>query len=162
VPARGVCISSTLLARLWPGLVGDGRSAVDGPIAGDCWVGVGVDDDATPLVEESLLPAPRRYRPGWGLAWASVMENERSGSDVEKLIIVGISSTMDFLIAGSTLAGKEGPGSERLDEPDVDTVESDEEDWCDGCDCLEGWASCCCCCWRVGRFGAGADVDLFS
>lgn len=166
-------MSSTLLARLWPGLTGAGKSAtvngvtlfgrvtpemVDGPIAGDCWVGVGVDEPAAPLFEESVLLALRRYRPGEGFVGASDSDKDRSGTEVERVIEAGKLSTTDFLKSLSSLAENEGATSERFDEPDVDTVESDDEDGCEGWPnraVFAGWASCSAC-WF------GADVDLFS
>lgn len=141
-------MSSTLLARLWPGRACDGKSAtpsggtllerdtpvvVGAPIDGGCWVGVGVDDDAVPLLEESVLPAARRYRPGEGFTGASDIESERSGTAVESEIGAGLASPTGFLVSTSSLIVKDGATSEALDEPEVETVESDDDDGCDGC-----------------------------
>lgn len=86
------------------------------------------------------------------------MDNERSGPDVD-MELERLSMT-DFLKSPSSRAEKEGAASERLEEPEVDTVESDDEDAC------VGWprrgevvAGACCCC-RVGV--CWAEVDLFS
>lgn len=74
-PWRGVCISSTLLARLCPGRAGVCKSSagvttalvvlgvvgpVDGEMAGDCWVGVRAVEDAVMVFEESLRRPPLR------------------------------------------------------------------------------------------------------
>ena len=42
----------------WLGRVPDGGLVA--PTKGDCWVGVGVEDEAVPLAEESVLLAVRR------------------------------------------------------------------------------------------------------
>jgi hypothetical protein len=94
----------------------------------ELWVGV-VAPVGT-LEDESVLPAPRRYRPGEGFTGASLLiENERSGIVVDS-VIDGAILSMGFLMSLSSLVPAGGPAEERLEEPDVDTVESDEE---------EGW-----------------------
>lgn len=173
-PPREICMSSTLLARWWPGLTGRGRSdtfnggtllcraapeKADAPIDGDCWVGVGVDEEAVPLLLESVLPAPRRYLPGEGFTGASDREKERSGTEVESVIEAGKLSTADFLRSLSSLEGNAGATSERLDEPEVDTVESDEDEGCEGWPSRGGLAGGPKC-WGVCWFGA--DEDLLS
>jgi hypothetical protein len=78
------------------------------------------------LVDESVRPAPLLYRPGDGLTGRSPTEKERSGTEVERV--------MDEakLSAGFRLSPSrgicEGLAKERLDEPEVETVESEEED----------------------------------
>jgi hypothetical protein len=128
-------------------------------VDGELWVGVGVDEDVEVLLVESALPAPRRYRPGEGFTGASEeMLNDRSGTDMERVNEDDNASTADFLAPLSSFAGNDGAASERFDEPDVDTVESDDEDG------YVGWPSrvafvdwaCSRVCWL------GADEDRFS
>lgn len=87
------------------------------------------------------------------------MDKERSGTGVESAMAPERLSMTDFLKSPSSLAEKDGAASERLEEDDVDTVESeDEEAWV-------GWTArgtfaacsggCCCCCGCAG-------VDLVS
>lgn len=74
---------------------------------------------------------------------------------MERFIVGGTSSTMDLLTETSSLAANVGVTKERFEEPEVDTVESDEEEGCEGwpsLDGLAGWVDC----WF------GADDDLFS
>jgi hypothetical protein len=80
------------------------------------------------LVDESVLPAPLLYRPGEGLTGRSPTEKERSGTEVEMLIDEAKLSA-GFRLSPS-LGMCAGLPRERLDEPEVDTVESEEE---------EGW-----------------------
>lgn len=82
-------------------------------------------------------------------------ERVRSGSVVERLSVGGTSSTMDFLAEVSSLAANVGVAKERFEEPEVETVESDEEEGCEGWPNLDGLAGCVSC-W------VGADDDLFS
>ena len=68
------------------------------------------------------------------------MERDRSGV-AEKFIEGATSSTMDFLAAlSSLLAAGAGVGTERFEEPEVEAVESDEEDGCEGWPSLDGLA----------------------
>lgn len=134
----------------------------DAAAGGDCCVGVGVEGDIVPLLVDSVLLAARRYLPGDGFTGASEakvdsdMEKERSGEDVEKLMEGATSSTMDFLTAVSSLAAKAGVARERFEEPEVDTVESEEEEGCEGWPNLEGFAGC------VSCWAFGADEERFS
>ena len=143
-PERITCVSSALFARLCPGLNGGGKPAA--PVLPFCVDCVGVICDAPPavrcvgvvlpvgtLVDESVLPAPRRYRPGDGFAGDSPPnENDRSRLEVES-VMDGAMLSMGFLRSLSSLVATGGPADERLEEPEVDTVESEEEEgW-------EGW-----------------------
>lgn len=127
--------------RPWLGRVFDGGTGA--VTEGDCWVGVVTV--ALTLAEESVLLAVRRYRPGDGLTEASSMDKERSGTDVERLMEAGRLSMTDFLKSPSSRAVNEGAASERLDEPDVDTVESEDEDAWVGWPRRAGFAACSCC-----------------
>lgn len=95
---------------------------------------VGVEAPVGMLVDESVLPAPRLYRPGDGLTGPSPKESERSGIEVDSVIDGAMLST-GFLMSLSSLDTSGGPVDERLEDPDVDTVESEEEEGC------EGWPS---------------------
>lgn len=83
------------------------------------------------LFDESDLPAPRRYRPGDGFTGDSPIENERSRL-VEERVSDGAMLSIGFLASLSSLAATAVPAEERLEDPDVDTVESDEEDGWEG------------------------------
>jgi hypothetical protein len=110
------------------------------------------------LVDESVRPAPRRYRPGDGFAGASPNESERSGMLVFS-VIDGAMSPIGFLRSLSSLVPIGGPADERLDDPEVDTVESDEEEGCDGWPSRVWltWLGSCCRTW-----GAGVETDRVS
>jgi hypothetical protein len=139
--------------RPWLGRVFDGGT--DALAEGDCWVGV----VAVTLVEESVLLAFRRYLPGEGFTGASGRDNERSGTDVERFIEAGRLSMTDFLKSPSSRAANDGAASERLEEPEVETVESDDEDGWVGWPKRVGFAACCCC----GRpCCCCADIDRVS
>lgn len=87
--------------------------------------------------------------------------SERSGTDVDRFIAEAEKpSTVDFLrsdepITLSSFDANCAAAIERLDEPDVDTVESDEDDGCEGCPRRAGF-NCC----SVRELGA--DVDELS
>lgn len=84
------------------------------------------------------------------------MDNERSGTDVESAIELGRLSMTDFLKSPSSLALNDGATSERFDEPEVDTVESEDEDGWVGWPRRAEFTACVCCergCW------CGADDD---
>ena len=63
---------------------------------------------------------------------ASPRENERSGVEEDVIKEPGKISGC-FLMSLSSFVAREGPAIERLDEPDVETVESDEEEGWEGC-----------------------------
>lgn len=145
-PERMTWVSSALLALLCPGLMGGDTSELtvnesaitcDGPKAGvpaDVERWVGVEAPVGMLVDESVLPAPRLYRPGDGLTGASPKESERSGIEVDS-VIAGDKLSIGFLMSLSSFDTSGGPARERLEDPDVDTVESEEDEGC------EGWPS---------------------
>lgn len=111
-PWRGVCMSSTLLARLWPERVGasepstslgkgavvlEGAALPDGEIKGECWVGVVVEEEAVTLFDESVRRVPLLYRSGEGFTGASCSDSDRSGTEVESdMAEAGTPSTIDF------------------------------------------------------------------
>jgi hypothetical protein len=78
------------------------------------------------LVDESVRPAPLLYRPGDGLTGRSPTEKERSGIEVDRVMDEAKLSA-GFRLSPS-LGMCEGLAEERLEEPDVDTVESEEDD----------------------------------
>lgn len=47
-------------------------------------------------------------------------------------VMDGAMLSADFLASASSLVVPDGPADERLEEPEVDTVESDEEEGCEG------------------------------
>lgn len=79
------------------------------------------------------------------------MESERSGIESE---IDDAKLSAGFLGSLSSLALSGAPANERLDEPDVDTVESEEDEGWDGCPSL-AWVT-------LGKSVFGAETDLFS
>lgn len=88
-PERITCVSSALFARLCPGLNGCGPSFCVGPIwefPPDVERCVGVEAPVGMLLDESVRPAPRLYRPGEGLAGVSPIESERSGMEVDSVM----------------------------------------------------------------------------
>lgn len=139
---------SALFARLCPGLpVGvTSLSPTDvscvefvGVLAiEECWVAVGVEPPVEMLADESVRPAARLYRPGEALTGASSKESERSGMVVDN--VMPVKSPIGLM----SLSSFEACASERLEEPDVDTVESDEDDGWDG------WPRRACCLWLGG------------
>lgn len=145
-PVRMTCVSSALLARLCPSLPEGGESGLlrtafcvdwDMPAAGVPVDEVRCVDAEGPveiLVDESVLAAARLYRPGDGLTGASPTESERSGMEVESEID-GARLSIGFLASLSSFESGGWPADERLEDPEVDTVESDEEEGC------EGWPS---------------------
>jgi hypothetical protein len=100
-------------------------------VAADVERCVGVEAPVGMLVDESVLPAPRRYLPGEGFAGASPNESERSGMLVFS-VIDGAMSLSGFLRSLSSRVPTGGPAEERLEDPEVETVESDEEEGCEG------------------------------
>lgn len=86
------------------------------------WVAVGVEPPVEMLADESVLPAARLYRPGEALTGASSRDSERSGMAVDS--VMPAKSPMGLM----SMSSFEVCAVERLDEPDVDTVESDEEE----------------------------------
>ncbi len=68
--------------------------------------------------------------------------------------IEGARSSFVFFPSCSSLGTNEGPIRERFDDPEVETVESDEDDGCDGWP-SRPWVGDCC-----GTFDA--EADLFS
>jgi hypothetical protein len=105
---------------------GDGGAPVAGkPADDDRWVGVEAPVVGI-LVDESVRPAPRLYRPSDCLAGTSPTESGRSGTerDMEGMKLSGAG----FRRSLSSFVPKVGATSERLEEPEVETVESDEED----------------------------------
>lgn len=134
-PCRVICVSSALLARLCP-LLADGSlseltttalwagCAVEKPIEGERCVGV-VAPVGT-LVDESVRPGARLYRPGDGLTGASPPRvSERSGIDRE---MEGVKLSTGLRKSPSSLETRGGPADERLEDPEVETVESDDEE----------------------------------
>jgi hypothetical protein len=123
--------------------------------------GVGV---TTPLFEDSVRRVVLLYLSGLsgdGFTAVSKEVSVRSGEEAENVIADAEEvSRVDFLWSGNVMALSSlevgcGLVNDRLEDPDVETVESDEEDgWL-------GWPSfdvgSCCSAW-----GLGADVDLFS
>jgi hypothetical protein len=87
------------------------------------WVAVGVEPPVEILADESVLPTARLYRPGEALTGASSKERERSGMVVDR--VMPAKSSIGFLTSLSSFVAC---ARERLEEPDVDTVESDEEE----------------------------------
>lgn len=63
-----------------------------------------------------------------------MVNKESSGTAME---MEGAPSVVDFRVSASSLVAKNGVASERLEDPDVDTVESDEDET------LVGWPSLC-------------------
>ena len=61
---------------------------------------------------------------------------------------------MDFLNSPSSRAAKGGIASDRLEEPEVETVESDDDEACVGWPDRGGFADWTCWCW--------VDADLVS
>lgn len=106
----------------WLGRACDGGTGA--PTGGDCCVGV----VTAALLEESVLLAARRYRPGEGFTGASGKDSDRSGTGVESPNEGGRLSMTDFLKSPSSRVVNDVATSERLEELDVDTVESDDED----------------------------------
>ena len=92
---------------------------------------VGVVDPVGTLFDESVRPGARRYRPGDGFTGDSPTENERSRLVVAS-VMDGAMLSMGFLVSPSSLAAADGPAKERLDDPEVDIVESDEEEGWEG------------------------------
>jgi len=88
-PLKLRLVSSALFARLCPGLNGCGPSFCVGPIwefPPDVERCVGVEAPVGMLLDESVRPAPRLYRPGEGLAGVSPIESERSGMEVDSVM----------------------------------------------------------------------------
>jgi len=88
-PLKLRLVSSALFARLCPGLNGCGPSLCVGPIwefPPDVERCVGVEAPVGMLLDESVRPAPRLYRPGEGLAGVSPIESERSGMEVDSVM----------------------------------------------------------------------------
>jgi hypothetical protein len=142
-PMRITCVSSALLARLWAGFDGCGELAASELPFGVGWEAavcefpssgrrcVEAVEPVGTLLDESVLPAPRRYRPGDGFTGESPTENERSRFEVER-VIDGAMLSIGFLASPSSLVAAAGPAEERLEDPDVDTVESEEEEGWEG------------------------------
>jgi hypothetical protein len=97
---RITCVSSALFARLCPGLNGGGKLTApvpsfcvgcDGPMwecPPDVERCVGVVAPVGMLLDESVRPAPRRYRPGEGFTGDdSPIESERSGMEVDSVMV---------------------------------------------------------------------------
>lgn len=85
---------------------------------------------ATVLLE-SALRAPRRYRSGEGFAGASSIDIDKSEIEERVRGSIGELFAVDFLaslIAMSSFVPRAGAISDWLEEPDVEMVESDEED----------------------------------
>lgn len=98
--------------------------AVEKPIDEDRCVGVVAPVGM--LVDESVRPAGRLYRPGDGLTGASPpTDSERSGIDRE---MEGTKLSTGLRKSLSSLETSGGPADERLDDPDVETVESDDDE----------------------------------
>ena len=158
-PERITCVSSALFARLCPGLIGgDSSETAEIPFGVGCDVVmyevpavvercVGVVPPVGTLFDESVRPAPRRYRPGEGFVGASpAIENERSGIEVER-VIEGATLSMGFLRSLSSFTPMVAPPDERLEEPEVETVESEEDEGWEGCpsrDWVVVWLGGCC------------------
>jgi hypothetical protein len=120
-------------------------------------VAVGVEPLVDMLADDSVLPGARLYRPGDAFTGESPRESDRSGiaedNDIPAKWSIG------FLMSPSSLEALGGPASERLEEPDVETVESDEEDGWVGWPrrpCFT-WVGSCCVAWF---WGIGADSPL--
>jgi hypothetical protein len=110
---------------------------------GDCWVCAEVGATVATVLLESALRPPRRYLSGEGFAGESSMESDRSGVEEDSVRgRIGAVSVIDFLTsptAKSSFEPNAGATKDRLEDPDVDTVESDEEDACDGCPSFAEW-----------------------
>lgn len=122
----------------------------------ECWVAVGVEPPVDILADESVLAAARLYRPGEAFTGASSNERERSGMAVDK--VMPVKSPIGLM----SISSFEPCARERLDEPDVDTVESEEEEGWVGWPrraCWRGGCGCCCC-W--GDWGFGDDTERVS
>lgn len=169
-------MSSALLARLWPGRIGiltsvatsEGALGSLGKVGatgatteGDWGAGLGVDD-VVPL--ESVRRVLRRYRSGEGFAGASNAAKDRSGTGVLRPVAEAVKlSTTDRLFSGarakSSLACASGPTIDRLDDPEVEAVESDDDEGAAAWPSLTedtGTTACCSVC------VLGADIDLLS
>jgi len=99
-PLKLRLVSSALFARLCPGLNGGGKLTApvpsfcvgcDGPMwefPPDVERCVGVVAPVGMLLDESVRPAPRRYRPGEGFTGDdSPIESERSGMEVDSVMV---------------------------------------------------------------------------
>jgi hypothetical protein len=86
---------------------------------------------------------------------ASPMENERSGPEDEKEIVGGRSLGFRFSASREACTAL---ATDRFDEPEVDTVESDEDDGWEGCPSRAWFMWLGSCCWAP--CGSGADTDL--
>lgn len=75
------------------------------------------------LLDESVLSGLRLYRPGEGFAGAPLTERDRSGTGLDKDRVDSNPSALP-----SSLATCWALARERLDEPEVETVESEEEE----------------------------------
>jgi hypothetical protein len=74
-------------------------------------------------------------------------------------VIDGATLSTGFLTSPSSLAAADGPAKERLDDPEVDTVESEDDEGCEGWPRRVWLAGVGSCCWTT--WGEGA-VGLFS
>lgn len=92
----------------------------------------------------------------------SKSDSERSGTDDERLIVEpGRLSTVNFFMSEEpnvissfdVYCGDWVAAVERLDEPEVDALDSEDDDACVGCVTLGAFCNMCIC---------GADVDLLS
>jgi hypothetical protein len=98
---------------------------------GGCCIGGEAGVTAVTVLLESALRVPRRYRSGEGLTGASSIDIDKSEMEGSVRGIIGELSVVDFLaspIAISSFVPNTGATRDRLEEPDVDTVESDEDD----------------------------------
>lgn len=88
------------------------------------------------LLESARRAGPRRYRSGEGFGVVSNVAKDKSGTDVDKVMAEAGIVLIDFLgsdtRAESSFDMKGCPASDRLEEPEVETVESEDEEACEG------------------------------